>query len=162
MRLRIRISSVNTDGTTTSEIKELKKDSCTIGRAGSDLMVPDGGASRRHAMFYQGLRGELRVMDLHSTNGTYLGEDKIIDHPIGSGTIVRVANTAVTVLDYEPDRHSVGANLNRANFEHAIDQTTQINVFRDTLREPSTQESSQGGNVSRRITAQPHPHKKIG
>lgn len=159
MRLRIRISSIDNEGNTTSEIKELKKDSCTVGRAGSDLIVNDTGASRRHAMFYQGLRGELRVMDLHSTNGTYLGEDKIIDHPIAAGSIVRVASTAITVLDYEADRQSFGASLTRMT-PGSDEETTEAAIFRGINQAPGFSQAGVGGTSSRRITPHPNPLRK--
>jgi len=143
-----------------SEIKELRKDSCTVGRAGADLTVIDAGASRRHAMFYQGLRGELRVMDLHSTNGTFLGEEKIIDHPIGHGSIVRVADTAITILDYEPDRQSFGANLSQANLDRAREETTEAMLFKKSSPELQTRSGNYSG-TARRITAQPNL-RKIG
>ncbi len=159
MRLRIRISSITSEGIATSEIKELSKDSCTVGRAGADIVVIDSGASRRHAMFYQGLRGELRVMDLHSTNGTYLGGEKIIDHPIAHGTIVRVADTAITVLGYEPDRQSFGANLSSGNLERANESTTATVLFKSTKAEDQSRAGNYSG-TSRRITAQPNPLRK--
>lgn len=159
MRIRIRLSSMDADGNTTSEIKELRKDSCTVGRAGADLIVNDSGASRRHAMLYQGLRGELRIMDLHSTNGTYLGEEKIIDHPIAAGSIVRVASTAITILEYEADRQSFGANLSRNT---AADETTQAHIFSGPGGELG-KAAAFGGAQSRRITAvHPTPLRKIG
>ncbi len=161
MRLRIRVSSMTPEGTAVSEIKELRKDSCTVGRAGADLIVTDTGASRRHAMFYQGLRGELRVMDLHSTNGTYLGDEKIIDHPIGHGSIIRVGESAITVLDYGPDRQSFGANLSAGNLERANEETTKAILFKGTKAEPQVHAGNYSG-TARRITAQPNPLRKIG
>ena len=161
MRIRIRISSVDIDGNTLSEIKELKKDSCTVGRAGADLIVNDSGVSRRHAMLYQGLRGELRVMDLHSTNGTYLGDEKIIDHPIAAGSIVRVASTAITVLEYEPDRQSFGANLNRN--PAAAEEATNPHIFNGGATAEFCKAGAYSGSHSRRITASvPNPLRKIG
>ncbi len=159
MKLRIRISSTDNDGNTTSEIKELKKDSCTIGRAGADLIVVDSGVSRRHAMLYQGLRGELRVMDLHSTNGTFLGEEKIIDHPIGAGTIFRIADTAITVLEFEADRQSFGANLSRLQ-PGSEDETTSAKLFKNEGPKTNVAPSSYSGTQTRRINPHPSPLRK--
>jgi len=139
----------------------MRKDSLTVGRAGADLLVADTGASRRHAMFYQGLRGELRVMDLHSTNGTFLGDEKIIDHPISHGSIIRVGDTAITILDYEPDRQSFGANLSFGNLERANESTRETVLFKNTKTESQTHAGNYSG-TSRRITAQPNPLRKVG
>jgi len=162
MRLRIRICSLADGGSATSEIVEIKKDSCTLGRAGADLTINDNGASRRHAMFYQGLRGELRVMDLHSTNGTYLGEEKIIDHPLGHGSIIRVADTAITILDYEPDRQSFGANLSTQNLSRANEETTEVAVLFKGTKEAQGARAGNYSGTSRRVIAQPNPLRKIG
>lgn len=51
---------------------------CTIGRtAGNDLVLHDENVSRRHAMINEREPGELWIMDLGSSNGTYLNDRRV-------------------------------------------------------------------------------------
>ena len=54
----------------------LEKPRIILGRTGADVPVDDVGVSRRHCMIE--VRGDVvRLCDLESTNGTFLGEERI-------------------------------------------------------------------------------------
>ena len=68
----------------------------TIGRAeGNDLILDQGGVSRRHARFFVTARGEVMVEDSGSANGTFVDGEKI-----GQPTPVK-ARAQVVIGDYE-------------------------------------------------------------
>ncbi|HVU12620.1 MAG TPA: protein kinase [Phototrophicaceae bacterium] len=57
----------------------LKKDIVNIGRDSSrDVQLPSRKVSRRHARVERGFDGKYRIVDLGSTNGTYLGDALLI------------------------------------------------------------------------------------
>ena len=54
----------------------LEKPRVILGRAGTDVPLDDAGVSRRHCMIE--VRGDVvRLCDLDSTNGTFVGEERI-------------------------------------------------------------------------------------
>ncbi len=89
----------------------LKKDSLIIGSKGSDLKLEDDHCACQHAMLYQGLRGELRVMDMQTTAGTFVGEELVKDMPIGPGSHIRIGDTVVSIVEYECEPSSLGESV---------------------------------------------------
>lgn len=99
MRLKIRVTTVEADENSYAEYFEVNKQHCVIGRQGADVPLPDPGCSRRHAMLYEGPQGELRVTDLHSTNGTFIGKERVIDRAIAKGEVIRLGAMLVDVIE---------------------------------------------------------------
>jgi hypothetical protein len=63
-------------GTETGRVIDLDKEIVTIGRSGCDVILDDPELSRRHARIrIRGAEGTLE--DMGSTNGTFLGKDRI-------------------------------------------------------------------------------------
>lgn len=57
---------------------ELKGFPCHIGRdVGNEVMVPSAGLSRRHAEFQLDVSGQLRLVDLDSSNGSFVNRERI-------------------------------------------------------------------------------------
>jgi len=92
---------------------ELTKRQMALGRA-SDIDVPvnDGQVSRRHALLLCEAEG-VRLVDLGSANGTYLGTNRVPPNqpiPLADGAVLRVGQTLLrfvaargeTVLPAEP------------------------------------------------------------
>jgi EAL domain-containing protein (putative c-di-GMP-specific phosphodiesterase class I) len=60
-------------------------------RPGLGLTLPSESVSKEHAEIYQ-LGEDLRLRDLHSTNGTFLNRDRVTDAPIRQGDIIHFAD----------------------------------------------------------------------
>lgn len=57
---------------------ELNQFPCHIGRdPGNELVVPSSGLSRRHAEFQLDVTGQLRLVDLNSSNGSFVNRERI-------------------------------------------------------------------------------------
>jgi hypothetical protein len=64
----------------------------------ADLRLDDDpGVSRMHAMFERETDGSLRVLDLGSTEGTYVNEEKVVRASLRHGDIVRMGATRVVI-----------------------------------------------------------------
>lgn len=136
MRLKLRISTVGNEDSSFAEVFEITKDSCTIGRRGADVALGDTSCSRRHAMLYQGVKGELRLMDLHSTNGTFVGDERVIDRPIAVGARFRIAAMQILIEEYEPKGVNGGPSVYTPSEEEPTE--TQTVAFTPlTLDEPA-------------------------
>ncbi|MEO8033227.1 MAG: FHA domain-containing protein [Acidobacteriota bacterium] len=73
-----RLSLAIIDGPDAGSVLRIEKPRVTIGRSGSDLTLNDSETSRQHAAF------EVRetiytVLDLGSTNGTFINGEKIVE-----------------------------------------------------------------------------------
>jgi len=75
-----------------------------IGRRDCELNLSDAYCSHRHALLYQGPRGELRLRDLESTNGTWIGGKKAEDTEIRIGEEIRIGKTLFHILSFRPSR----------------------------------------------------------
>jgi pimeloyl-ACP methyl ester carboxylesterase len=70
----------------------LNQETLSIGRhAGNDLMLDGGNVSRHHARIEQTGAG-FRLRDLGSTNGTWLGSQRIDERLLRAGDTVRIGN----------------------------------------------------------------------
>ena len=83
-------------------------DEITVGRdEGCDLALRDDGVSRRHIRLRRQLDDTLEVTDLDSTNGTFIGQRRIIEGSLAPGDKVIVGLN--TILRYElQDGHDKG------------------------------------------------------
>jgi hypothetical protein len=73
-----------------------------LGRVqGADLVIRDARASRRHAeLVPEG--DELRLHDLGSVNGTFVGEDPVEEALLQGGEEIRIGGVRIAVLAEEP------------------------------------------------------------
>ena len=72
------------------------KPPCVIGRKGSDITIKDPKVSRRHAVIKQ-IAGQIIIEDLHSTNGTFVNNEKITVKGLESGDIILVGSTKIRI-----------------------------------------------------------------
>jgi hypothetical protein len=77
-----------------------------VGRAmGNDIILNHGSVSKAHACVHAGLHGDLRLRDLRSRNGTFLGDSRVgPDEPgmvLGAGDVVRFGAVACDVVSIE-------------------------------------------------------------
>lgn len=66
-----------------------------VAEPGGGLALPSEKVSRRHARIDRGSDGRFRIMDLGSTNGTYLGGDRLrpnVPHELIPGKIARIGD----------------------------------------------------------------------
>ena len=82
----------------------LKKDAIHLGRAPvNDVMIEDGKASRNHAVIRRE-GGQFTVEDLGSTNGTFLGEEKLEGSaPLAAGQAIRIGQSTYRLEGAEPE-----------------------------------------------------------
>lgn len=77
-----------------------------VGRGSDcDIRIDDPGVSRRHAEFRvlgEGATADVVVVDLHSTNGTFVDGTSIAQAPVHDGTEVRVGSTTILVRTRDP------------------------------------------------------------
>ncbi|NBT59987.1 FHA domain-containing protein [bacterium] len=78
----------------------------TIGRGNVDIPLDEPKCSRSHAIFYIDPAGQLCVLDLDSTNGTYLESTNIDSARLNVGSSLLVGDTRLTVVSFEPHNES--------------------------------------------------------
>jgi hypothetical protein len=73
----------------------MTKQVTVIGRAtDADIVLDDPGVSRRHAEVHM-VDGQVRVVDLGSTNGTYLNGERVHAAALGEGGAITVGRTRI-------------------------------------------------------------------
>ncbi|MBI4785599.1 MAG: FHA domain-containing protein [Chloroflexi bacterium] len=82
----------------------LTQDAFTIGRdSKSDLVLDDPKSSRHHARLER-IGDSFALRDLDSTNGTWLGEQRIQTHALRTGDTLRIGRTRLTFQNaFAPD-----------------------------------------------------------
>lgn len=109
MRLKLKIGS--------SVVAFQAVTSCTLGRKDCDVTVADPFCSHQHALFYQDPQGQLRIRDMKSTNGTFVGGERIHDQALSAGDTVRVGNARIEIVEFEPTRVAATPSRKIASFE---------------------------------------------
>ena len=88
----------------------------TIGRSpASDIFLDDPAVSRRHA--YVERRGDdFFVVDLRSTNGTWIGHERVTEHALWPGDVIRIgkAHLAFRHAPVSQDLTIVGTSIGPA------------------------------------------------
>ena len=96
MSAAYRLSWVNRDG---GEVVYHLVDGATVGRSSeNEIVVDEDGVSRRHCRFKLD-HGRLRVLDLGSTNGTYVNGRRVQDEPVDHGDMVLVGRSLFEIRD---------------------------------------------------------------
>jgi S1-C subfamily serine protease len=105
--MRIRVSTGESAG---SELTLEDGRSLILGREqGCDLIVRDPRASRRHAEIRSVEGGRVRVRDLGSANGTWVGDDRIEEAVLAPGQEVRIGDVRLAVVPGDPPRTAAPA-----------------------------------------------------
>ena len=82
-------------------IVPFKGPAMTIGRAPeNDIVVEDRVASRRHCVIEQAGAG-FRLKDLDSHNGTWIGDNRVLEANLGFGDLLRIGATLIRLLPDE-------------------------------------------------------------
>ena len=92
---------VVTGGPSDGKTVQLKEGSNTIGRSlDSDLQIEDASVSRIHAMVNV-KDGEFTVVDLGSTGGTWIGENRVSGRRIGKDSVVTIGQTSMSIVNVD-------------------------------------------------------------
>jgi pSer/pThr/pTyr-binding forkhead associated (FHA) protein len=78
--------------------------------ARADLRLPDPAVSALHAVLLVDAQGQVRLLDLHSRNGTYVNGQRVHrEQALASGALLQLGYiTAVLLLTPEPDERPHG------------------------------------------------------
>ena len=88
-------------GPDAGKIFEIAKPRVVIGRQGADINVDDPEISRAHAAVE--VAGEhVTLVDLGSTNGTYLGEEQVSEAPLENQSEFTVGGTTLMLIVTSP------------------------------------------------------------
>ncbi|MBL8736092.1 MAG: FHA domain-containing protein [Planctomycetes bacterium] len=135
---------------------EFTKDRLTIGRDVGDLAMNDPGCSSKHAeITFQ--KGEVRLRDVGSTNGTWVGTRKVSDEVMVKGVVYTLGGSSlelVAVKGLEPVGTLVMPNPRGA----AQAQGTAVQPRPEAPKTPT----SQGGSPFANMPAQQKRNLLIG
>ena len=91
------------DGSRRDQEMLIRKPVTTVGRAlDNDIVLESGEVSRHHARFEYG-NGEMRLVDLGSTNGTRINGQPITNERVGPGDEVAFGTLRARILPFGPD-----------------------------------------------------------
>lgn len=104
---------------------KLETDELMIGRGTEALVrVTDDGVSRRHAKILRNEDGSLAVVDLGSTNGTFVNGERISHRVLRDGDKLQIGTTTILKFSYQD---SVEEDFQRRQYESATrDTLTQV------------------------------------
>lgn len=91
--MKINLLIVQEETGSTQHNWELPEAGGVIGRSDSQIRLDDPLCSRQHALLYKDSQGRLRIRDLLSRNGTFVGGERVVDELVPEGTEVRVGST---------------------------------------------------------------------
>lgn len=84
-----------TEGDGTGDIYELPDEEVTIGRASSNFIVlKEAKVSRQHASIKKHGK-EYLIEDLHSSNGIFINDEKVKEHALSNGDIIKIGDFAL-------------------------------------------------------------------
>jgi len=69
----------------------------------ADIQIVDDGVSRRHAKIFHDADGTAKIVDLSSTNGTYVNGRRVEVEVLREGDRIRIGSSAALDLVYEYD-----------------------------------------------------------
>jgi diguanylate cyclase (GGDEF)-like protein len=99
------------------------KDGITIGRSPQcDVPLDEDGVSRRHARIEQTADGAVELVDLDSSNGTFINGDAVSRAALRDGDKIQIGPTTILKFSYQDD----------------LDEALQRNLYESATRDPLT------------------------
>ena len=99
---KMRAVLVVISGSAVGKIFPLPEGEAVIGRAGdNEITVDDDGVSRRHAKVVLQPNGEVRIVDMGSTNGTYYNGNRVDMHTLRDGDKIQIGSTTILKFSYQ-------------------------------------------------------------
>jgi hypothetical protein len=81
----------------------LREESISLGReATNDIQIDDSGVSRVHLRFVRLRGGGYQALDMGSTNGTFIGDDRIDMLELKPGNILKIGDHITLKYEYVP------------------------------------------------------------
>ncbi|MCX7958960.1 MAG: GGDEF domain-containing protein [Deltaproteobacteria bacterium] len=75
-----------------------------IGRSDeADIQIEDEGVSRKHAKIAKLADGQIRIIDLGSTNGTFFNGTRISEHVLKDGDKIQIGSTTILKFSIQDD-----------------------------------------------------------
>ncbi|MGH7298064.1 MAG: GGDEF domain-containing protein [Polyangiaceae bacterium] len=100
------------------------KHGITIGRSPQcDVRLDEDGVSRRHARIEQTQEGAVEVVDLGSSNGTFVNGASVSRAALRDGDKIQIGPTTILKFSYQDD----------------LDEALQRNLYESATRDPLTQ-----------------------
>ncbi|MHB8420737.1 MAG: diguanylate cyclase [Myxococcales bacterium] len=91
-------------GKAVGKMFKLASGEMVIGRSEqAEILLDDDGVSRKHAKVQRGPDGQVRILDLQSTNGTYCDGVRIENHVLRDGDKVQIGNATILKFSYQDD-----------------------------------------------------------
>jgi predicted Zn finger-like uncharacterized protein len=97
-----RLSLACISGPDSGRIFEIDKPKVTIGRANADVILSDTQCSRQHAVI-EVMDDEAFIVDLGSTNGTFIGDKRIARHALDNRAEFDVGTTTLMFIKTRKD-----------------------------------------------------------
>lgn len=122
----------------------IKANRITIGRqAGNDIVLDDNLISRCHCVIQQG-SGGFRVVDLKSHNGTWVGDNRVLEAPLAFGDRFRIGGTFIRLLADMPAKVDRAAETlpMPAKINVPLDQTGEIPEVEVVVEEDEEEEEA--------------------
>jgi len=89
-------------GRNVGQILPLRKNKLVLGRAADcDLMIEDPGISRRHASLVCTPEDAAQIIDLDSTNGTYVNGKRILTQNLSDGDKIQLGPNTIFKFSYQ-------------------------------------------------------------
>ena len=100
--------TISEEGTSDEHCYELEVDTVAIGRGeDNQIVLFQSGVSRHHAEIVKTPGGHL-LLDRGSTNGTFVGHEKITEHRLRDGDVFRVGTVTLRYLGELDEAGSIG------------------------------------------------------
>lgn len=84
----------------------LVKETTTLGRKQTDIIIDDAKASSLHAEIVKLPKG-FKIVDLNSTNGTFLNRQLIVESPLADQDVIEIGETTICYFTDMRDFHGV-------------------------------------------------------
>ena len=91
----------------------LKRGTYTIGRSGTDILIPDAELSRAHARLVV-TDTAITIVDLDSANGTEVDGERVRNAVVSTGTTIRCGNSTLSLIFLDspgPDLEEAGRSV---------------------------------------------------
>lgn len=99
------------------------EDALTIGRGGdADFILTDDGVSRRHLTVEKLEDGRIQVLDLGSSNGTFVNRERVARTVLRDGDKIHIGSTVILKFSYSDQ----------------VDQDFQTQMLRAAVQDPLT------------------------
>jgi len=82
--------------------EQSNKESYVVGRGESDIPVNDPECSRSHALFCTDPSGQLCILDLGSSNGTFVYGQSVQSARVEIGARIRIGQCELVVVGFDP------------------------------------------------------------